>query len=765
VLKPARPSQVKNSDFDRVIQEWTHVGEPHNTADEGKKERLQHQQQQLTVAHAAKQRENGGVVLVQMDGESVLYPKSRVFRLMPTELSPAAHLDHIWLDSGSRSWSNPSGRHSMQASALHALHALLTSPKGGYSDASLQHKFQSPFPGYWVFAGIPQHCIKLLTKSKKTAGELAARAGDGLQGDGDKSGGDVKGPLSSNKKGGSAASKRKAPPPAVGMPAGGAAGQAAGSDTPMSVPTPTAANNKKSKKGGGAAATASAIKDATPASTKMSDTPMGDTPLETPTGAAAQGDAAQAGVGAAAAAESKKPTTRGKTAQRKGKSGKPEPAAPANAAAAPAANTTANSKAALGPAAQETASGPQVAVPGQQAPVSGTDMSGMPKSRGADTSLLVADEVFTTMVTTGLEECMDMSGLDNLTEGFVDNLDDDFGSFFSTTVPTKSSGGGADAHDELNLDDDLMGELGDGLGGANTSTSTADYGRTSNSAAAVDTSKSHAMLDKSHDDLDDSLLGSDLWDTKEVSSGLAPETTVYMDASNSAPPVVENLAEKDPEKWREMEEKRLREEEEKDREALEMVMNTLPPVQRRSDIVTLNQYRVSLPGMPYGPQRVFDVAYGPSSEPPLLKGSCNQREPSEPDTDFQSERNIMEGESGSSAVLSQGGWGLGDGGVGGDPMGMHGGLCVNDRERRARASRDAKGGKHASSKRVWSDSRSVACYHACSRESMMVRTLKLAKHKLLEGCGKMMPVEYRSVSVVCMSLCVGASVILCVCLC
>jgi len=105
-------------------------------------------------------------VLIELDGNMVVYPKRQVMRLIPAEFPATVFLDHVWMGSGVRSFSSTS-RQSAPAASLWALHSFITSPKGGFADYNTYVKIQRPFPGYWVFGGIPSHVIRLLTRSRR----------------------------------------------------------------------------------------------------------------------------------------------------------------------------------------------------------------------------------------------------------------------------------------------------------------------------------------------------------------------------------------------------------------------------------------------------------------------------------------------------------------------------------------------------------------------------------------------------------------------
>jgi hypothetical protein len=124
------------------------------------------------------------MVLVEVEGDARLYPAHRLVRLSRSPVSLVPHLDNIWLDlpddvgpdSINDSPENREKRGKFLATtAIRHMYAMLRSgARGSYG----RLPYLPPLNGYWVFARIPQQCLKLLVRDKplKPVGDAALAA-------------------------------------------------------------------------------------------------------------------------------------------------------------------------------------------------------------------------------------------------------------------------------------------------------------------------------------------------------------------------------------------------------------------------------------------------------------------------------------------------------------------------------------------------------------------------------------------------------------
>jgi hypothetical protein len=124
------------------------------------------------------------MVLVEVEGDARLYPAHRLVRLSRSPVPLVPHLDNIWLDlpddvgpdSINDSPENREKRDKFLATtAIRHMYAMLRSgARGSYG----RLPYLPPLNGYWVFARIPQQCLKLLVRDKplKPVGDAALAA-------------------------------------------------------------------------------------------------------------------------------------------------------------------------------------------------------------------------------------------------------------------------------------------------------------------------------------------------------------------------------------------------------------------------------------------------------------------------------------------------------------------------------------------------------------------------------------------------------------
>jgi hypothetical protein len=119
------------------------------------------------------------MVVVEVDGDSRLYPVHRLVRLWPSPVALVPQLQNIWLDNAWLDLADGRGLGVVDSSrekeeqrdkcistaTVQQWYALLQSTVRGVH-LRLPPRYLPPLQGYWVFAGIPQECLKLLVRDK-----------------------------------------------------------------------------------------------------------------------------------------------------------------------------------------------------------------------------------------------------------------------------------------------------------------------------------------------------------------------------------------------------------------------------------------------------------------------------------------------------------------------------------------------------------------------------------------------------------------------